>query len=263
MIVRLLIVALIVAAPAQAQSPQPARERAPISRWELPVTIAGLASALAASSLLDPANCHWCETTASGADAVNGLDRSVRNALRWSDANLGRADTLSYVTAFTPLGLVLVRRDLDGRGILTVVQALTTTSLIAQTVKIAAARERPSYRYRRPGSVDQPNDRNTSFFSGHTADAFTLLVSVAHETAARGRPTGWLWIAGVPLAAATAYFRVSADRHYLTDVIAGAGVGVAVGYGIPALQDARSVGRPTITPSVNAHGGQLIATWTW
>jgi membrane-associated phospholipid phosphatase len=39
----------------------------------------------------------------------------------------------------------------------------------------------------------------------------------------------------VSLAAATAVLRVTGDRHYATDVLAGALVGFAIGYGVPTL----------------------------
>jgi hypothetical protein len=87
------------------------------------------------------------------------------------------------------------------------------------------------------------------------------VASTTRATAARHRPRMWLWIAGVSLAAATGYFRIAADRHYLTDVLASAGVGLSVGYGVPALNPPRSGKRPAVTPSVQAHGGQVMATW--
>lgn len=267
LIARVLVVALLVAAPLHAQAPPavqaPPSVGASIAKWEVAATAAGLAVALAASALYAPEACRWCETTPAGADAVNGLDHSTRDALRWSDAHVGTADTLSYMTAYAPFAVAVIHRDLDSRSILTVAEALTTTSLVAQVVKVAAARERPSYHYRPPGSVDQPKDRNESFVSEHTAQAFAVLVSAARETAARGRPTKWLWISGVPLALATGYLRIGADKHYLTDVLAGTAMGVAVGYGVPALRGGRSAKQPAITPSAGAYSGSVVATWTW
>jgi hypothetical protein len=268
-IARVLVVALLVAAPLHAQAPPPAQTPpstpadAPIAKWEVPLTIAGMVTVLASSSLLAPAACRWCETTPSGADAVNGLDRSTRDALRWSDANVGKADALSNVTVYAPFAVALIHRDLDSRGILTVLQAVTTAALIGQVTKVAAARERPLYHYRLPGTTDQPKDRNESFVSGHTAEAFAMVVSTARVTAARRRKTKWLWISGVPLAVATGYFRIAADKHYLTDVLAGAGVGIASGYLVPALHGGRSAKRPTIAAFGGAHDGSVVATWTW
>lgn len=59
--------------------------------------------------------------------------------------------------------------------------------------------------------VDAPS---RSFLSGHTALAFAA--------GAGGRRV----IVTMPLAASTGYFRIAANRHWLTDVLAGAGVGL-------------------------------------
>lgn len=269
MVARVLILALLVSVPLHAQAPPPVRTPAPapadapIAKWEVPLTIAGMVTVFASSALLAPAACRWCETTSSGADAVNGLDRSTRDALRWSDANVGKANSLSDVTLYAPFAVALIHRDLDGRGILTVAEAVTTAALIGEITKMAAARERPSYHYRLPGTTYQPKDRNESFVSGHTAEAFAMIVSVTRVTAARGRKTKWLWISGVPLAVATGYLRIAADKHYLTDVLAGAGIGIATGYFVPAFHGGRSAKRPTIAAFGGAHGGQVLATWCW
>ncbi len=269
LIARVLILALLVSVPLHAQAPPPVQAPpptpadAPIAKWEVPLTVAGFVTALASSALLAPAACRWCETTPSGADAVNGLDRSTRNALRWSDANIGKANALSYVTLYAPLAVSLIHRDLDGRGILTVVEAVTTAALVGEVTKVAAARERPIAHYRLPGTTGQPKDRYESFVSGHTAEAFAMLVSATRVTAARGRKTRWLWISGLPLAVATGYFRIAADQHYLTDVLAGAGVGIAAGYLVPALHGGHSAKRPTVAAFGGAHGGQVLATWCW
>ncbi len=250
-------------APPSAETPPPTPAHAPIARREVPLTIAGMVTVLASSTLLAPSTCRWCETTPSGADAVNGLDRSIRGALRWSDANVDKANALSDVTVYAPFAVALIHRDLDGRGILTVAQAVTTAALIAEVTKVAVARERPSYHYRLPGTTAQPKDRNESFVSGHTAEAFAMIMATTRVTAARGRKTKWLWISGVPLAVATGYLRIAADKHYLTDVLAGAGVGIAAGYVVPALHGGRSAKRPTIAAFGGSHGGQVLATWCW
>lgn len=264
---RVLVLALVVSAPLHAQSLPPAQAPAPadssIAKWEVPATIAGMVTAVASSVLFAPSACRWCETTPSGADTVNGLDRSTRDALRWSDANVGKANVLSYTTAYAPFAVALIDHDLDARGILTVAEAVTTAALFGQVTKVAVARERPFYHYRPPGSVEPSRDRNESFVSGHTAEAFAMLVSVTRVTAARGRKTKWLWISGVPLAVATGYLRIAADKHYLTDVLAGAGVGIAAGYAVPALRGAHSNRRPALAVSGGARGGRIVATWCW
>lgn len=58
------------------------------------------------------------------------------------------------------------------------------------------------------------DDPHYSFWSGHTALAF----------ASSGRRVQIT----IPLAASTGYFRIAADKHWLTDTLAGAGIGALV-----------------------------------
>lgn len=50
--------------------------------------------------------------------------------------------------------------------------------------------------------------------------------------------------------AITGVTRVMADRHYTTDVLAGAAIGLASGYGLPWLLHYRGDGRPTPSPAL-------------
>jgi membrane-associated phospholipid phosphatase len=49
--------------------------------------------------------------------------------------------------------------------------------------------------------------------------------------------SGWPWIhaGGAAAAAAVAYFRIAADKHWLTDVAVGAAIGSAIGVALPLL----------------------------
>ena len=58
------------------------------------------------------------------------------------------------------------------------------------------------------------DNTHASFFSGHTALAFSTV-------------GGKRLSITIPLSSATGYLRIAANRHYLTDVLAGAGVGLA------------------------------------
>ncbi len=42
-----------------------------------------------------------------------------------------------------------------------------------------------------------------------------------------------VWATSLPMAAATGYLRIAADKHYLTDVLTGALIGSAVGFLVP------------------------------
>lgn len=69
----------------------------------------------------------------------------------------------------------------------------------SELVKRATDRERPDR-----------SDR-LSFYSGHTATAFSA--------------GGWRWQISAPIAIGSGYLRMAANRHYISDVLVGAGAG--------------------------------------
>ena len=62
----------------------------------------------------------------------------------------------------------------------------------------------------------------TSFPSSHTSQAF-LTATLLHEQYGRRYP--WVSVAGYSVAAATGTMRVLGNKHWATDVLAGAGIG--------------------------------------
>lgn len=69
----------------------------------------------------------------------------------------------------------------------------------------------------------RPNGADASFPSGHTAAAFTGATLLAHEY---GHRSVWIPIAGYAVATATGVMRVLNNRHYISDVIVGAAIGI-------------------------------------
>lgn len=79
-----------------------------------------------------------------------------------------------------------------------------------------------------------------SFFSRHTSMAFqgAVLAGMIYQTYHPGsRGVFPVWAAGLTCATATGVFRVLSGNHFPTDVLAGAAVGVLVGWGIPRLHE--------------------------
>ncbi|PIE18779.1 MAG: hypothetical protein CSA66_03920 [Proteobacteria bacterium] len=114
-----------------------------------------------------------------------------------------------------------------------------------QATTLVAARERPFVR-ECGGELDAAegdctsSDRRRSFFSGHTAVAFTaagLLCSHHLNLELFGDPSGdgFACAASFVLAGATGALRIVGDQHYLSDVLVGASVGTLVGLGLPWL----------------------------
>jgi membrane-associated phospholipid phosphatase len=69
----------------------------------------------------------------------------------------------------------------------------------------------------------RPNGEEESFPSGHTAKAFMGATLWAHEY---GHRSVWIPMAGYTVATATGVMRVLNNRHYVSDVLVGAAVGI-------------------------------------
>jgi membrane-associated phospholipid phosphatase len=136
-------------------------------------------------------------------------------------------------------------RDAAEQMALINLQTLAISGAVQGMVNVLVSRERP---YGPScGSPDLPSaaidcegsTHYRSFFSGHSAFSFTsaALICMDHmEHALLGAPWDALsCAAGYAVAATTATFRVVADVHYASDVLAGALVGTLIGYGVPWL----------------------------
>jgi membrane-associated phospholipid phosphatase len=108
----------------------------------------------------------------------------------------------------------------DRAGSLTrIAEGTAAAAVAAGLVKEAVGRARP---YQAPGDQDvvRPFSGNTSFPSGHTTVAFGLASAIDQETKAR-----WVPFVVYPLAAAVGWSRLRDNEHWLSDVVAGAGLG--------------------------------------
>ncbi len=218
-------------------------------KWDLPVTLGGLALwfTLEVTDSLAPANCRWCDSDAQGNNSLNGLDNSLRNSLLWD--NPKRAQSFSDllflgIAPLTAFGLNAAAAAHDGSFDLNrqwmvesmiILEAAAMTANFTRLLKFAFARERPAVHFGTQDGLNVPDaSRNTSFFSGHASMTFSL--AAAGGTIASMRGYRWaplVWAGGMTIAATTGYLRIAGDRHYFTDVLAGAIVGSAVGFAVP------------------------------
>jgi membrane-associated phospholipid phosphatase len=189
---------------------------------------------------ITPQHCRWCDPP--------GFDASGQRELRWGStrnaslfSNIGV--TVMPAAALSSLWLMnpSPRNDWSTRydDTLLVAESVVVTMLIGDAVKLAIARERPRVHALTPAErTARPYDAqdNLSFFSSHTAFAFTLACSAGTIASLRGYSGApYIWGGGLALATTIGYLRIGADAHYVSDVVVGALVGSAIGVAVPLL----------------------------
>lgn len=221
---------------------------------------------LVSKNVLAPRTCLLCDRDPEGVEQLNAFDLWGRGG-RWPSLEAQHtADTVSNVIGFALLPAAVIGIDVAlarGSGstryamedLVLVLKTAAGALVLNQAVKFLAGRERPFVHVltsqERP-NTDNPLDNNVSFFSGHATFAFAATVAASTLAELRGYPgRTWMWAVGLPLAAATAYLRVAADKHYLSDVLLGAAVGTAFGLGVPLLLHPRE-GRAEGALEINA-----------
>lgn len=218
---------------------------------DVPLTLAGVAGTVGPRRLTDPKGtwtCRWCDRDAAGTDSLNGLDAGARRRWRWSDpAKAHDWSNVALVASFAaPTTAFVAARGGFGDGLggemLLVLESSALTLALTQGTKYLFRRERPWAHFAEPPAGGHPDSRESvlSFASGHASLSFALAVSMGSLASLRGDDgKEWVWVSGLTFAAATSYLRVAADRHYLTDVLAGAALGATVGWVVPRLIDRR------------------------
>ena len=118
-------------------------------------------------------------------------------------------------------------------------ETVALTYGIKELIKLIVPRERPYLYYEGyPEDKVQSGDSHKSFLSGHTALAFAGASFTSYVFCKYNPESKWkipVVASSYSLATSTAVLRVASGNHFATDVLAGALLGAAIGYGIPAL----------------------------
>ena len=221
-------------------------------------------------SQLTPDECRWC--------GANAVDRFFHDALVGAIFSRKTADTLSNVTAFgiipatalTGAFLATGPHATPGAGLraaVIVVEGTVVAVALTQIVKLSTARARPFVVYDHPSQPGEGSlydfsdpDSHLSFPSGHNTVAAALGVGVAMTATLEESPAApWLWGAAGVLTVSTGLLRMMAEKHWVTDDLAGIAIGGGCGVLFPLLHRRGSLlgGSTAVTPVVAPLPGGL------
>ncbi len=119
-----------------------------------------------------------------------------------------------------------------GTDFMILLQSIAWNGVITEALRLLVQRPRP-FVYNDPGRLGAQPSHYTSFISGHTSFTATAGASLVFTLAGRGAPL--LLTAGIAtlttaLVIATGVFRILAGRHFMTDVLIGALVGLLISF---------------------------------
>jgi membrane-associated phospholipid phosphatase len=144
-------------------------------------------------------------------------------------------------------------------GSLHVFEGLIDTGIALSLIKVLAGRTRPIHRptdsrFLGPGGYFENSSDNSSFPSGHSAMSFAAATIVSHEAG-----TYWVGIPAYALAGGIAYSRIYVEKHWFSDVVAGA----ALGYSIGVLVEKHRHAKPEKTGRIYPTAGEDWIGLAW
>lgn len=220
-------------------------------------TLSAAGSVITAPARLDKTSALWAGGLAAGGLLVYSYDGQARHLASKNQSGLN--DSLSSVFEkfgegsydMGILGLYgglcwAVNGDYGKRTTVLALESFAAANAAGTIVKMTAGRARP-YSHQGKG-VFRPfkmKTAYTSFPSGHTTSAFSIA-----SVFARRCESPWVAASAYALAAGTALQRVYDDKHWASDVFAGAALGTAVGRWIasPAREKSSAMLLPVYNP---------------
>jgi membrane-associated phospholipid phosphatase len=218
-----------------------------------------------AKNQLAPAACRICNGfdntglssgPGAGQSELNGVDAFFHDQLTGALWSRKGSDTISNVVGFGlfPAGALVASSLATGngssgaglRGAVISVESLAMAGTLIQSIKYLAARKRPFVRYghANDGATDAEGstydvnnpDSHLSLPSGHTGATAALTVSAAMLASLQdSKAAPYLWAGAAVCTVSVAALRMMAEKHYFTDVLAGAVLGAGSGALIPWL----------------------------
>ena len=187
---------------------------------------------------------------------LNGIQNSYNGGSPWSlflnsTNEIGGPRAIFPVAGLFAVSLVTKNTKFQDAAF-TSMQSLLYAGIMSYTVKHLAGRSRP-YEDVGPNAF-APFSGNTSFPSGHTAAAFAII-------------TPWVYYYPGPityglfaLSTGTAIARIARDKHWPTDVMAGATLGFLTGRYLAKrhINPTFEVGQMSVIPSIGPQSASLV-----
>jgi membrane-associated phospholipid phosphatase len=193
---------------------------------------------------------------------VNRLDRIAINQFSQFASDAG--DIILYTSFITPHLFLIPKKTRDHYNhIITLYgEAILINAGVTMMTKSLFRRPRP-YAFSESITDEYKLSRRakTSFVSGHTSFVATNSFFAAKVFSDFYPDSEWkpiVWITAAALPAATGTFRITAGRHYPTDVIAGYALGATIGILIPHLHRHTSLADKGVQIDVWGNGGRIV-----
>ena len=163
-----------------------------------------------------------------GDNGIRQLDHNVRNSIKNDFWYTYPEDYLQFSPAVAAFGMKLggveSAHNLKDMAIIYALSNVLETGIV-YTTKNAVGRRRPD------------GSDNASFPSGHTATAFVAAEFLHQEYKDK---SVWISVGGYAMASFVGVARIYNDKHWLSDVVTGAGVGIlstkAIYWAYPYMQ---------------------------
>lgn len=143
--------------------------------------------------------------------------RAFRSARFYMEGNW--KSKVDNYTQFAPYAAIAGMKLLGYQGRSSVDRFVTSALMSNAIMALAVNATKYSVKEMRPD-----NSKANSYPSGHTATAFTAATILHKEYGLTRSP--WFSVAGYAVATSTGFMRVLNNRHWISDVMAGAGIGI-------------------------------------
>jgi membrane-associated phospholipid phosphatase len=170
------------------------------------------------------------ELNALSAHNINRFDRFATGY--YSERAMIYSDFLMYACVLSPLTLNLsskISNEYIEMNTI-IIQSYIFSYAITQFTKTTFLRNRPlAYNENVSLAVRQDRDARYSFISGHTAMSFTgaILTAKIYDDFNPNKNNTWIYATTATAASAVGYLRLRAGKHFPTDILAGAIVGIS------------------------------------